>query len=91
MWPSGRATVFGTVDRRFESYHPSHFTLDKYCKHPGHPLAQVLPQFLPQLGEPLWRGVSYSNGGVLGGRVIGISNEWIPRRDLLVSAAPPNP
>ena len=23
MWPSGRAPVFGTVDRRFESYHPS--------------------------------------------------------------------
>lgn len=23
VWPSGRATVFGTGDRRFESYHPS--------------------------------------------------------------------
>ena len=23
VWPSGKATVFGTEDRRFESYHPS--------------------------------------------------------------------
>ena len=25
VWPSGKATVFGIVIRRFESYHPSHF------------------------------------------------------------------
>ena len=23
VWPSGKATVFGIVTRRFESYHPS--------------------------------------------------------------------
>ncbi len=23
-WPSGKATLFGSVYRRFESYHPSH-------------------------------------------------------------------
>jgi hypothetical protein len=26
MWPSGKATVFDTVYRRFESYHPSQLT-----------------------------------------------------------------
>lgn len=25
VWPSGKATVFGTEDRRFESYHPSQY------------------------------------------------------------------
>ncbi len=25
MWPSGKAAVFGTANRGFESYHPSFF------------------------------------------------------------------
>ena len=29
MWPSGKAPLFGSGIRRFESYHPSHNTMSK--------------------------------------------------------------
>ena len=31
MWPSGKATLFGSVYRRFESYHPSQTLPNFWC------------------------------------------------------------
>ncbi len=62
VWPSGKATVFGTEDRRFESYHPSHRYFLQQSKQLSGPVARKVPQFLPPLvgavSSPVFVGLS---------------------------------
>ena len=55
VWPSGKATVFGTEDRRFESYHPSQYfpAIDVRATEPR--LAPNRPRFCPSgFGSSRW-------------------------------------
>ena len=53
VWPSGKATVFGTEDRRFESYHPSQYfpAIDVRATEPR--LAPIAPVSAPVVSGSL--------------------------------------
>ena len=69
MWPSGRATVFGTVDRRFESYHPSQLSPDQWNKQSGTPR---VPNNAPVYAPLLWALLRVLWGRVTLGDIIQI-------------------
>lgn len=72
MWPSGRATVFGTVDRRFESYHPSQILpcvpsgVNRNLSREKPDLCRVRAQLSP-LSSVFWH---YEWSGVPGGKFL---------------------
>ena len=57
MWPSGRAPVFGTVDRRFESYHPSQLSFRSAEQAVGLPKG---PLNAPVYAPAIWPSVKWS-------------------------------